>query len=66
MNSSLKNFKISFSKNYKYLKNKNKVVLINRDNGSWMRISEECFDILNDAVESGIKYCELANYFESE
>ncbi len=66
MNLSLKEVKIFFSKNYKYLENNNKIVLINRDNGNWMRISKECFDILNDAVESGFTYCDLANYFESE
>lgn len=66
MSSSLKKVNISFTENYKWLENNNKIVLINRKNGCWMRISKECFDILNDAVESGLTYCDLENYFESE
>lgn len=66
MSSSLKKVNISYTENYKWLENNNKIVLINRKNGSWMRISRECFDILNDAVESGLTYCDLENYFESE
>lgn len=66
MSMSMKKIKISFSEDFEYLENNSKIALINKKNGSWMRISRECFDILNDAVESGLTYSELENHFEEE
>lgn len=41
---------LKFTRNYRNIINGSKVVIVNRDTGMWMRISKECFDILEEAV----------------
>lgn len=42
---------LRYTAKYKSIINGDKVILINRDTGKWMRISKECFDILNLAIK---------------
>lgn len=50
---------LNFSINMRYIINENRVVLANRRTGKWMRISKECFDILNSAIDHGMTKEEL-------
>ena len=43
---------LRFTRNYRNIVNGNKVVIVNRDTGMWMRISKECFDILDEAIQA--------------
>ena len=43
--------KLRYLPNLRYIENENKVIMVNRNNGQWLRISKECFGILNSAVE---------------
>lgn len=52
-------FFLRYSKKYRNIINGNRVVIVNRDSGEWMRISKECFDILNFAVEEKYTFDEL-------
>ena len=41
---------LRFTRNYRNIVNGNKVVIVNRDTGMWMRISKECFDTINEQI----------------
>lgn len=50
---------INYSINMRYIVNENKVILANRITGKWIRISKECFDILNSAIDNKMTKQEL-------
>ena len=51
--------KLRYLPNLRYIENENKVIMVNRNNGQWLRISKECFGILNSAVEKQLSIQEL-------
>ncbi|MCT4507722.1 MAG: radical SAM protein [Tepidibacter sp.] len=51
--------KYNFSENSRIIKNKDKVVLGNRENGRWVRISKEVYDILNLGIVNNCSIDEL-------
>ena len=51
--------KLNYSVNMRYIINENKVVLANRKTGEWIRISKECFEILNSAIDNSMTKNEL-------
>ena len=55
---------LRFTRNYRNIVNGNKVVIVNRDTGMWMRISKECFDILDEAILKECKKEELLQSFQ--
>ena len=55
---------LRFTRNYRNIVNGNKVVIVNRDTGMWMRISKECFDILEEAILKECKKDELLQSFQ--
>jgi radical SAM protein with 4Fe4S-binding SPASM domain len=52
-----------YTKNFRSITNGNRVVLANRDTGEWIRISKECFDILNLATEKRFSEVNLLSSF---
>ena len=55
---------LRFTRNYRNIVNGNKVVIVNRDTGMWMRISKECFDLLDEAILKECKKEELLQSFQ--
>lgn len=55
---------LRFTRNYRSIINEEKVVIVNRDTGMWMRISKECFDILEEAILKKCQKCELLEAFQ--
>ena len=53
---------LRFTRNYRSIINEEKVVIVNRDTGMWMRISKECFDILEEAI---LKKCQKGELLEA-
>lgn len=41
-----------------------RVILMNRNTGSWLKISKECFNILNEAIENKLTRTELLESFQ--
>jgi len=58
--------KLIWASNMKKLERGNRVVIANGETGNWIKISKECFDILNDAVEHNIEEKELIEEFKTE
>ncbi|QUL56256.1 radical SAM protein [Paenibacillus tritici] len=50
---------MNLSENCKILFNTNRVVILNRENGAWMRISKECYDILEESIRNNESQEEL-------
>lgn len=51
--------KYQFKSNLRTLKHGNQVVIGNRDDGKWMKVSKQCFDILNMGVDHQATFAEL-------
>lgn len=46
--------------------NENKVVLANRENGRWIRLSEEVYKIIKDILENDISFIVTEEYFDNK
>ena len=55
---------LRYTRTYRSIVNDDKVILVNRDTGQWMRISKECFDILNDAISNRYMASSLLETFQ--
>lgn len=52
-----------FSSFLKVIKNNNRVILANTDNGEWIKISLECYDILENIINSSMDIKKIENIF---
>lgn len=57
-------FVIKWTEGMKKLVRGDKVIISNDRNGYWIKISKECFDLLNDACERGISRQDLIDEYE--
>lgn len=57
---------LHFSVNYSNVKNENRVLLLNTLSGASVMVSDECFRILEMAVEKGISADYLIEIADSE
>ena len=55
---------LRFTRNYRSVIHEEKAVIVNRDTGMWMRISKECFDILEEAILKKYQKKELLEAFQ--
>lgn len=55
------NEKIAFTNNCRVLTKCERVILANRDSGLWIKISRQCYDILNKAIENNLTQKDLIN-----
>jgi 2-iminoacetate synthase ThiH len=44
--------KLEYNLQYESIVNQNMVIVANRDTGKWIKISKQCFDIINLAIEN--------------
>lgn len=59
-------YTIKWTEGMKKLVRDDRVIVVNEENGYWLKISKECFDLLQDAVERGISRQTLINEYETE
>ncbi|BCJ95357.1 hypothetical protein acsn021_29260 [Anaerocolumna cellulosilytica] len=57
---------IEWNKDVSFLKYKNRVIIGNRFNGKWLKISKECFDILEKIIDLKLDSRELFDVFEDK
>lgn len=62
----MKNDVMCFSKNAKFLFNRNQVVAVNRYNGGWMRISKECYEYLLKGMDAELSKQDFLEAFMDE
>ena len=58
--------KMMWNRYTRVLKNKNKVILGNRYNGQWIKISNECYEILDLVVSKKFTDDRVINSLEDE
>lgn len=62
----MKNDAMVFSKSAKFLFNKDQVVVVNRFEGGWMRISKECYGYLLEGIERELSKWDFLEAFMDE
>lgn len=55
-----------FSNDYRILKNGERVILINRNSGEWLKISQQCHSILNIGIENDLTESQLIGILTDE
>lgn len=61
-----KNEKLVWNSNIQFIENQNKVIITNRKTGTWLKISKECYEIVNKIIKLEIERNNIPSIFKEE